>query len=284
MLVKSDENKKHTFKIEKLKRKMDKSTPVVWITGASSGIGAELAKQYSKRNINLILSARRAAVLLEVKESCMGHTKIQILPFDIIDFDSAPNQVEKALSFFGRVDVLINNAGISQRSLILDSKFEVFKKIIEIDYLGTVALSRAILPHFISQQSGHYVVVSSVMGKFGSPYRSGYCGAKHALHGFFDVMRMEHQKDNVYVTMVCPGFVATPIALNSIQGDGTALGKDDEATRKGLDVVYFVRKMIHAIDQKKWEVYIGGKEKLGVFLKRLSNKLVHNVVTRSRVR
>tara|TARA_B110000977_G_scaffold39670_1_gene53251 strand:+ start:7409 stop:8263 length:855 start_codon:yes stop_codon:yes gene_type:complete len=284
VLVKSDENKKHTFKIEKLKRYMDKSTPVVWITGASSGIGAELARQYSKRNINLILSARRAAVLLEVKESCMGHSKIQILPFDIIDFDSAPNQVEKALSFFGRVDVLINNAGISQRSLILDSKFEVFKKIIEIDYLGTVALSRAILPHFISQQSGHYVVVSSVMGKFGSPYRSGYCGAKHALHGFFDVMRMEHQKDNVYVTMVCPGFVATPIALNSIQGDGTALGKDDEATRKGLDVVYFVRKMIHAIDQKKWELSIGGKEKLGVFLKRLSNKLVHNVVTRSRVR
>jgi short-subunit dehydrogenase len=284
VLVKSDENKKHTFKIEKLKRYMDKSTPVVWITGASSGIGAELARQYSKRNINLILSARRAAVLLEVKESCMGHSKIQILPFDIIDFDSAPNQVEKALSFFGRVDVLINNAGISQRSLILDSKFEVFKKIIEIDYLGTVALSRAILPHFISQQSGHYVVVSSVMGKFGSPYRSGYCGAKHALHGFFDVMRMEHQKDNVYVTMVCPGFVATPIALNSIQGDGTALGKDDEATRKGLDVVYFVRKMIHAIDQKKWEVSIGGIEKLGVFLKRLSNKLVHNVVTRSRVR
>lgn len=284
MLVKSDENKKHTFKIEKLKRKMDKSTPVVWITGASSGIGAELARQYSKRNINLILSARRAAVLLEVKESCMGHSKIQILPFDIIDFDSAPNQVEKALSFFGRVDVLINNAGISQRSLILDSKFEVFKKIIEIDYLGTVALSRAILPHFISQQSGHYVVVSSVMGKFGSPYRSGYCGAKHALHGFFDVMRMEHQKDNVYVTMVCPGFVATPIALNSIQGDGTALGKDDEATRKGLDVVYFVRKMVHAIDQKKWELSIGGKEKLGVFLKRLSNKLVHNVVIRSRVR
>ena len=284
MLVKSDENKKHTFKIEKLKRKMDKSTPVVWITGASSGIGAELAKQYSKRNINLILSARRAAVLLEVKESCIGRSKIEILPFDINDFDSTPNQVEKALSFFGRVDVLINNAGISQRSLILDSKFEVFKKIIEIDYLGTVALSRAILPHFISQQSGHYVVVSSLMGKFGSPYRSGYCGAKHALHGFFDVMRMEHQKDNVYVTMVCPGFVATPIALNSIQGDGTALGKDDEATRKGLDVVYFVRKMIHAIDQKKWEVYIGGKEKLGVFLKRLSNKLVHNVVTRSRVR
>ena len=284
MLVKSDENKKHTFKIEKLKRKMDKSTPVVWITGASSGIGAELARQYSKRNINLILSARRAAVLLEVKESCMGHSNIEILPFDINNFDSAPNQVEKALSFFGRVDVLINNAGISQRSLILDSKFEVFKKIIEIDYLGIVALSSAILPHFISQQSGHYVVVSSVMGKFGSPYRSGYCGAKHALHGFFDVMRMEHQKDNVYVTMVCPGFVATPIALNSIQGDGTALGKDDEATRKGLDVIYFVSKMIHAIDQKKWEVSIGGIEKLGVFLKRLSNKLVHNVVIRSRVR
>jgi dehydrogenase/reductase SDR family protein 7 len=265
-------------------KKMDNLTPVVWITGASSGIGAELARQYSKRNINLIISARRAEVLLEVKESSKGGAKIEILPFDINDFDSAPKQVEKALLFFGRVDVLINNAGISQRSLIIDSKFDVFKKLIEIDYLGTVALSRAILPYFISQQSGHYVVVSSVMGKFGSPYRSGYCGAKHALHGFFDVLRMEHQKDNVYVTMVCPGFVATPIALNSIQGDGNALGKDDQATRKGLNVIYFVRKMIQAIDQKKWEVSIGGKEKLGVFLKRLSNKLLHNIVIRSRVR
>lgn len=160
----------------------------------------------------------------------------------------------------------------------------MFKKLIEIDYLGTVALSRAILPYFISQQSGHYVVVSSVMGKFGSPYRSGYCGAKHALHGFFDVLRMEHQKDNVIVTMVCPGFVATPIALSSIRGDGNAMGKDDQATRKGLNVIYFIRKMIQAIDQKKWEVSIGGKEKLGVFLKRLSNKLLHNIVIRSRVR
>ena len=95
---------------------------------------------------------------------------------------------------------------------------------------------------------------------------------------------MEHQKDNVIVTMVCPGFVATPIALNSIRGDGNSMGKDDQATRKGLNVIYFVRKMIQAIDQKKWELSIGGKEKLGVFLKRLSNKLLHNVLTRSRVR
>ena len=263
---------------------MDKSTPVVWITGASSGIGAELARQYSKRNVNLIISARRTEILLQIKESCKGDFKIEILPFDINDFDSAAYQVEKALSLFGRVDILINNAGISQRSLILDSDFKVFKKLIEIDYLGTIALSRAILPYFVSQQSGHYVVVSSVMGKFGSPYRSGYCAAKHALHGFFDVLRMEHLKDNIFISMICPGFVATPIALNSIQGDGTPFGKDDQATRKGLNVIYFARKMIQAIDQKKWEVYIGRKEKLGVFLKRLSNKLLHNIVIRSRVR
>lgn len=266
------------------KNLMKNTNKIVWITGASSGIGAELAKIYSHRGIKLILSSRNVRALERVKSECYYPENIKILPIDLNDFYAAPDLVKKAYNIFGRIDILINNAGVSQRSLIVDTQFDVLKKLIEINYLGTVALSRALLPFFLKQGFGHYVVVSSVMGKYGSPFRSGYSAAKHALHGFFDVMRMEHQKDNINVTIICPGFVRTPIAMNSLKGDGSVLGVDDLATRKGLKVEDFARKMIRSVDKKKWEVQFGKKELLGVYLKRLSNKLLHNAVIRSNVR
>ena len=266
------------------KNLMKNTNKIVWITGASSGIGAELAKIYSHRGIKLILSSRNVRALERVKSECYCPENIKILPIDLNDFYAAPDLVKKAYNIFGRIDILINNAGVSQRSLIVDTQFDVLKKLIEINYLGTVALSRALLPFFLKQGFGHYVVVSSVMGKYGSPFRSGYSAAKHALHGFFDVMRMEHQKDNINVTIICPGFVRTPIAMNSLKGDGSVLGVDDLATRKGLKVEDFARKMIRSVDKKKWEVQFGKKELLGVYLKRLSNKLLHNAVIRSNVR
>ena len=266
------------------KNLMKNTNKIVWITGASSGIGAELAKIYSHRGIKLILSSRNVRALERVKSECYYPENIKILPIDLNDFYAAPDLVKKAYNIFGRIDILINNAGVSQRSLIVDTQFDVLKKLIEINYLGTVALSRALLPFFLKQGFGHYVVVSSVMGKYGSPFRSGYSAAKHALHGFFDVMRMEHQKDNINVTIICPGFVRTPIAMNSLIGDGSVLGVDDLATRKGLKVEDFARKMVRSVDQKKWEVQFGKKELLGVYLKRLSNKLLHNAVIRSNVR
>ena len=257
---------------------------VIWITGASSGIGAELAKQYSKQGKLLILSARRDAELKAVKNSCDYPENIKILPLDLNDFDSMEKHVKKAITFFGSIDLLINNGGVSQRSLIAETNFHVYQELININYLGTVALTKALLPHFIEKGKGHFAVVTSVMGKFGSPYRSGYCGAKHALHGFFDVLRMEHQKDNVDVTLICPGFVQTQVTVNALTGTGERLNHDDPGTKNGLDVAYFCRKMIRAIQKKKWEVSFGRKEKLGVFIKRFSQKLVHAIVIRSNVR
>lgn len=258
---------------------------VIWITGASSGIGAELARQYAaEKEVSLILSARREEQLKEVKASCNPQTPIAILPFDLNDFEHAAANVAQALSFYGQIDLLINNGGISQRSMIVGTQFSVFQKLMEVDYLGTVALSHALLPHFIAQRRGHFAVVTSVMGKYASPYRAGYCGAKHALHGFFDALRMEHQKDNINVTLVCPGFVQTQITINALTENGLPLGKDDPGTAKGLDRAYFCKKMRKAIAQKKWEVYFGRKEKLGVYLKRISNRLLHNIVLRSNVR
>ncbi len=255
----------------------------IWITGASSGIGEALAYNLAAKNCNLILSARNKTALKKVQLNCKS-TTVEILDFDLIDFDNAKQHVEKAILFFGKIDVLINNGGVSQRSLLINTDFEVDKKLIEVDYLGTVALSKALLPHFISQQLGHFVTVTSLMGKFGSPYRSGYCGAKHALHGFFDVLRMEHQKDAIRVTLICPGFIQTNVAKNALTANGSPQNSDDDATKNGMPVSIFVQKMIKAIENDKFEVYIGGKEVLGVYLKRLFPKLLHKFVLGSKVR
>jgi len=218
-----------------------------------------------------------------VKSKCVN-TEVVILPFDLADFGNAKNNSEKAIAAFGKIDILVNNGGVSQRSLIAETDFEVDKKLIEVDYLGTVALTKALLPHFIKNQSGHFVTITSLMGKFGSPYRSGYCGAKHALHGFFDVLRMEHYKDFIDVTLVCPGFIQTNVAKNALTADGSKQNSEDEATKNGMQVAVFAKKFVRAVEAKKFEVYIGGKEVLGVYLKRFFPKFLHYFVLWSKVR
>lgn len=257
---------------------------VVWITGASSGIGKHLAVELSKNNCKLILSARRTEELEKVKQLCADPNLVFVLPLDLANCDSMSGLVDIAISTFGRVDILINNGGISQRSPIISTTIEVDRRLMEIDYFGTVALSKAILPHFISNSSGHYVVVSSLMGKFSSPLRSAYCGAKHALHGFFNALRLEHSKDQIKVTLICPGFVNTNVARNALIGDGSAQGYQDEMTENGLNVDVFVRKMIKAIRNERYEAYIGKFERFGVYVQRLSPRLIHWLVMRSKVR
>lgn len=263
---------------------MNLENKTIWITGASSGIGKGLAIALSKRSCNLILSSRRKEALEEVKLLCHNQDRIAILPFDLSDFQNLKPIAEKAISCFGNVDVLVNNGGISQRSLVIDTDISVDKKLMEVDYLGTVGLSKALLPHYAANKTGHFVTVSSLMGKFSSPYRSGYCGAKHALHGFFDALRMEHEKDNIKVTMICPGFVNTDVAKNALIGDGSQQNSQDEATENGLSVEEFSKKMIKAIENEKFEAYIGKKEVLGVYLKRFFPKLLHKFVMKSQVR
>ena len=259
------------------------SGQVIWITGASSGIGEALAYELSTMGNTLILSARNKERLTEVKARCNNSAKVHILPMDLKDFSAMPTLVSQAIEATGPIDILINNAGISQRSLIADTHFDVYKKLIDINYLGTIALSKAVLPYFIAQQKGHFVTITSLMGRFGSPLRSGYCGAKHGLHGFFDVLRMEHEKDNVDVTLVCPGFIKTNVAKNALTADGSPQNVNDHATSKGMEVHIFAKKMISAVAKKKFEVNIGGKEIAGVYLKRFFPKWLHYVVQRSDV-
>ena len=256
---------------------------IIWITGASSGIGEALAYELSTRNCKLILSARNEEALKKIKANC-NSSNVEILPFNLTDYENSKNNVLKAISFFGRIDILINNGGISQRSLITETNFEVNRKLIDVNYLGVVSISTSLLPHFIKHQQGHFVTISSLMGKFSSPLRSGYCASKHALHGFFDSLRMEHQKDNIKVTLICPGFVKTNISKNALTGNGTAQNSTDEATEKGISVELFAKKLVKSIEKDKFESYIGGKEVLGIYLKRFFPKLLHKFVLRSKIR
>ena len=182
---------------------------------------------------------------------------------------------------FSKIDLLINNAGISQRSKIIDTDISVYKKLVDINYLGTVALTKAVLPYFVKAKNGHFATITSLMGKFAGPQRSGYCGAKHALHGFFDVLRMEHEKDNINVTLICPGYVQTNIDKNALTADGSAQEKHDAENQNGLPVAVFAMQMIRAIERKKYEAYMGKKEVMGVYLKRFFPKLLHRVVLKS---
>ena len=257
---------------------------VVWITGASSGIGEALVYQSAKAGAKLVLSARRENELQRVKKQCgLPEENILVLPLDLAQHDQMDAKVEKVMNHFGKIDILINNGGISQRSLIVDTDFSVYKKLVDIDYLGTVALSKAVLPIFVKQKKGHFGVVTSLMGQFASPLRSGYCGAKHALHGFFDALRMEHHDDNIKVTLICPGYIRTNISMNAVTGDGSSQNTMDPATGNGMSPENCALKIISAIEKNKMEVLIGGKETFAVYLKRFFPKLLHDIVRKSAV-
>lgn len=257
---------------------------VIWITGASSGIGEALTYQLNALGNTIILSARRENELKSVKEQCKYPEKCSVLPLDLINFDSLEGLTETAWKLYDGIDILINNGGVSQRSLIADTKFEVYQQMIDINYLGTIKLTKSLLPYFIRKKSGHFVTITSVMGKYSSPYRSGYCGAKHALHGFFDALRMEHEKDSIKVTLICPGFVQTNVTKNALTEDGSNQGTDDLATKNGMPVEECATQISKAIRKGKFEVYIGGKEKYAVYLKRFFPKLLHKIVLKSKVR
>lgn len=254
---------------------MDFTKKVVWITGASSGIGKALAIEMSKKGAKLILSSRKKEGLESVRELCENPDVVKIVTLDLAAIHTLKSKTNEALGAFGSIDILVNNGGISQRSLAQDTNLDVDKRIMDINYLGTVALTKYILPHFLERKSGHFVVTTSIVGKIGTPLRSSYAASKHALHGFFDSLRAEVFSSNIHVTLVCPGFVKTKISMNALTGDGSPQQKMDTATNNGIEPDQFAKLMTKAIANKKEEVYIAGaKEKLGVYVKRFFPKLL----------
>lgn len=260
------------------------SKSVIWITGASSGIGEATAKKFSQEGYRVIISARNEKELNRVKSECSNPTEVQVLPLDLVEIDSFDEKVSQAIAFFGKVDIVLHNGGISQRSLIKETGLEVDRKLMEVNFFGTVALTKAILPHFVARKTGQFAVVSSLVGKFGSPFRSSYAASKHALHGFFDTLRAEHFQDNITVTMICPGFIRTNVSVNALTSDGSALGKMDEAQAKGMSPEACASEIYAAITRKKEEVYIGGKETFAVHLKRFFPAIFSKIIKKAKVR
>ena len=258
---------------------MNFKNKVVWITGASSGIGKYLAIELSNQGAQLILSSRSIKALETVKLLCKTPENVKIVTLDLEDYKNFESKVEVAISAFGTIDVLVNNGGISQRALAKDTSLDVDKRIIDINYLGTIALSKLLLPHFIKNQSGQFVVTTSIVGKIGTPLRSSYAASKHALHGFFDSLRAELYNNNISVTLVCPGYVKTNVSLNALTGNGVAQNIMDKATENGLPPERFAKLMAKAIYNKKQEVYIAGfKEKLAIYTKRFFPKLLSKMI------
>lgn len=260
------------------------SKSVIWITGASSGIGEAAAKKFSKEGYQVIISARKVPELDRVKSECNFPSDVKILSLDLVEIDSFGEKVKEAISFYGKVDIVLHNGGISQRSLIRETGLDVDRKLMEVNFFGTVALTKAILPHFISRNTGHFAIVSSLVGKFGSPFRSSYAASKHALHGFFDTLRAEHFQENIAVTMICPGFIRTNVSINAITADGSTLGKMDEAQEKGMSPEDCATEIFSAITRKKEEVTIGGKETLAVYVKRFFPGIFSKIIKKAKVR
>ncbi len=258
----------------------------VWITGASSGIGEALSIAFAEQGAQLILSARNEVEINRVSAACStaGASSVLVQPLDLEQHERIPLLVESVLKKVGKIDILINNGGISQRSLASETTLEVDKKLMAVNYFGTVALTKALLPNMLMHQLGHIVTITSLTGKFGSPYRSSYAASKHALHGFFDSLRAELSDAHIKVTLICPGFVRTNVSKNALTGDGAKLGTMDEATDKGMDPARLAHKILRTIEAGKEEACFGGKEVLGVYLKRFFPRYFSKILRSAKVR
>lgn len=253
---------------------------VVWVTGASSGIGKELAIQLANQNAKVILSARNSEQLETVKESLKSPEKHLVLSLDLSNQENFSELTQKVLNQYSKIDYLFNSGGVSQRSEASETGLDVDRKIMEINFFGNIALTKAVLPQMQKQKSGHIVVTSSIAGKFGFYLRSAYSASKHALHGFYESLLLEEAKNNIAVTIVCPGKINTPISTNAITKDGSTHGEMDHNQVTGMSVEECVSKMLLAVQKEKKEVLIGNKEIKAVTLKRFLPKLFWKVISK----
>jgi short-subunit dehydrogenase len=259
---------------------------VIWITGASSGIGEALVYAFSKEpDVQLILSARRQEELERVARACkLPQERLLILPLDLAKGDTLPEKVQQALAHFGKVDIMVHNGGVSQRAFAKDTRIEVDRTIMETNFFGALILTKALLPSMLARKSGQFVVISSSVGKFGTPLRSTYAASKHALHGFFDSLRAECWRENIKVLIVCPGYIRTQVSVNALIGTGEKQGTMDDAQANGIPAEVCADRILAAIRSGKEEINVaGGKEMLGIYVKRFFPALFSKMVRKMKV-
>ncbi len=234
-----------------------------WITGASSGIGEAIAIGVAAQGARLILSGRNLDELARVAESC-GKDNCLILPFEVTDFDDIPRIVNAATQWAGRINCLVNNAGISQRSLAIDTDFSVYERVIAVDLLAPIALTQALLPVMVASGGGQLVAISSVAGIAGVPMRTAYCAAKHGIFGYFDAVRCETAHLGMSVLVVAPGSIKTNVSRNALSADGTSRGESDAAIEAGMLPADAAASIIDAVAQGTRELILarGGEERI----------------------
>lgn len=250
---------------------------VVWVTGASSGIGEAVASAFSREGAKVVLSSRNRAELERVRNGCDGDGHL-VLPLDLTRHESVHAATADALRAFEHVDVLVHAGGVSQRSLVTDTDLATDRAIMDLNFFGTVALTKAVLPSMLARKSGHIVPISSVVGYVGTPLRSAYAASKHALHGFFDSLRAELAKDGIAVTIVCPGYIRTNVTRNALTGKGTPYGRMDDSHDRAMRPEECARRIVDAVARRKQEIVVGGKETWAVPLKRFLPKVVSRLV------
>lgn len=241
-----------------------------WVTGASSGIGEALAKGLAARGARVILSGRRVDELQRVAGMIGGEALV--LPFEATDFDALPGVVARALGWKGGVDILINNAGISQRSLALDTSFDTYRRMMEIDFFAPVRLTQLVLPSMVERKGGRIVIISSVAGKVGAPLRTAYCAAKHACIGYFDALRAEVEKAyGVGVSVVTPGSVRTAIAINAMTGEGGTRGRSDDNIDNGMAPEKAAEIILDGLAEGRREIVVAEGMELAALQMRAAN-------------
>ena len=242
---------------------------IIWITGASSGIGKAVAIEISKEKTTLILSGRKTEALQQVAAVCeQNGSKTKIVPFDLGDEKSVLQAGEQVVSEYSRIDCLYHFGGISQRSFVSETPMFVDRKIFEVNFFGTIALTKTVLPLMVKNGGGHIAVTSSIVGKFGFPYRSSYSASKQALHGYFESLRAENVRNNIKVSMIIPGRIKTNISVNALNKDGDTHGKMDSGQNLGKPADETAKIIWRKLKKQKKEILVGGKEIIMVHIRR----------------
>jgi short-subunit dehydrogenase len=243
---------------------------VAWVTGASSGIGEALVYKLSELGAKVIISSNDTAGLERVKKACGSRSGMIITAsFDLSDTSGIEKLVEQQFNSIGKIDYLLNIGGISQRSRIDETPMWLDRKIFEINYFGTIALTKAVLPYMISKKAGHILATSSITGRFGFPLRSAYSASKQALHGFFETLYLENKANNIRTSVIIPGRVRTSISMHALDREGKEFGKMDGVLAKGLPPDKAAKKIIRGIINNKREILVGRSELIMLYIRRI---------------
>lgn len=254
---------------------------VAWITGASSGIGEALVYEFVRRGASVVASSNDLPGLERVRLACSDKSSmVHCVPFDLADTSAIAEMVDEQIKLRGKIDYLINVGGISQRARIEETPLWLDRKIFEINFFGTIAFTKAILPHMIRQQSGHILATSSISGRFGFPLRSAYSSSKQALHGFFETLHLENKINNIRSSLIIPGRVRTEISIHALDSQGREHGKMDDGQAKGISSGKAAEIIIRGILKNKREILVGKGELILLHIRRYCPWLFFRIADR----